>query len=139
MQENKNFKNNIEKLIKENMDLNNQIIKYKTDNNFVGVSLIEDDPESSKFIDDKFCEDILMGLNKDKVKDKDKKNSCYSNNLKSCIDMLMTKVLPSENIRSLLASILRQLGCSDQDIFRLLGNYRGVISIPFSFNKLYNK
>ena len=80
-----------------------------------------------------------MGLNKDKVKDKDKKNSCYSNNLKSCIDMLMTKVLPSENIRSLLASILRQLGCSDQDIFRLLGNYRGVISIPFSFNKLYNK
>lgn len=139
MQENKNFKNSVEKLIKENIDLNNQIIKYKTDNNFVGVSLIEDDPESSKFIDDKCCEDILMGLNKDKDKDKDKKNSCYSNNLKSCIDMLMTKVVPSENIRSLLASILRQLGCSDQDIFRLLGNYRGVISIPFSFNKLYNK
>ena len=143
MNENKNYKNNCEKLIKENIDLNNQIIKYKTDmkigNNFVGVSLIEDDPESSKFLDDKCCEDILIDLNKDKEKDKGKKAGCYSKNLKNCIDMLMTKVVPSENVRSLLASILRQLGCTDQDIFRLVGNNRGVISIPFSFNKVYNK
>ena len=141
MQENKNFKNNTEKLIKENIDLNNEILKYKSDikkdNNFIGVSFIDEDPESSKFIDDKCCEDILNGLNKEK--DKDKKINCYTNNLKNCIDMLMTKVVPSENVRSLLASILRQLGCTDQDIFKLLGNYRGVISIPFSYNKFYNK
>ena len=141
VQENKNYKNNIEKLIKENIDLNEQISKYnndlKNDKNFIGVSFIDDDPESSKFIDDKCCEDILIGLDKGKNSNKSKKQSCYSNNLKYCIDMLMTKVVPSENIRSLLATILRQLGCSDDDIVKLLGNYRGVISIPFSSNKLY--
>ena len=141
VQENKNYKNNIEKLIKENIDLNEQISKYnndlKNDKNFIGVSFIDDDPESSKFIDDKCCEDILIGLDKGKNSNKSKKQSCYSNNLKYCIDMLMTKVVPSENIRSLLATILRQLGCSDDDIHKLLGNYRGVISIPFSSNKLY--
>ena len=143
MNENKKYKNNIEKLIKENVDLNNQILKYKldlkNDKNFIGVSFIDDDPESSKFIDDKCCEDILSGLNKEKEKNQIKKTSVFTKNLKNSIDMLMTKVIPSENIRSLLASILRQLGCSDEDIFRLLGNYRGVISIPFSYNKFFNK
>ena len=141
--ENKKYKNNVEKLIKENVDLNNQLLKYKcdlkNDKNFIGVSFIDDDPESSKFIDDKCCEDILNGLVKEKEKNQIKKVSCYSKNLKNSIDMLMAKVVPSENIRSLLASILRQLGCSDEDIFRLLGNYRGVISIPFSYNKFFNK
>jgi hypothetical protein len=141
MYENRNYKNNVEKLIRENCDLNNLMSKYKNDlkndKNFIGVSFIDDDPESSKFIDDKCCEDILIGLDKEKdTNNKIKKKSCYNNNLKSCIDMLMSKVIPSENIRSLLASILRQLGCSDEDIFKLIGNYRGVISIPFSINKI---
>ena len=139
MNENKNYKNNVEKLMKENCDLNNQMSKFKTDlkndKNFIGVSFIDDDPESSKFIDDKCCEDILIGLEKEKDTNKIKKKSCYNTNLKSCIDMLMSKVVPSENIRSILASILRQLGCSDEDIYKLIGNYRGVIAIPFSFNK----
>ena len=143
MKENKNYKNINENLKKENLNLNNEIIKYnsefKNEKNFIGVSFIDDDPESSKFLDDKCCEEILNGLNKEGEKGKIKKKSCYNNNLKNCIDILMTKVVPSENIRSLLASILRQLGCSDEDIFRLIGNYRGVISIPFSYNKFFNK
>jgi hypothetical protein len=141
MQENKNYKTSIDNLKKENLNLNNAISKYKSDlkndKNFIGVSFIDDDPESSKFIDDKCCEELLSGL--EKGKNKSKKTTYYNSNLKNCIDMLMTKVVPSENIRSLLASILRQLGCSDEDIYKLIGNYRGVISIPFSYNKFCNK
>ena len=141
MQDNKIYKANIDKLQKENISLNSAISKYKSDlkndKNFIGVSFIDDDPESSKFIDDKCCEELLSGL--EKGKSKTKKTTYYNNNLKNCIDMLMTKVVPSENIRSLLASILRQLGCSDEDIYKLIGNYRGVISIPFSYNKFCNK
>ena len=141
MQENKIYKTSIDNLKKENLSLNNAISKYKSDlkndKNFIGVSFIDDDPESSKFIDDKCCEELLSGL--EKGKNRTKKTSYYNSNLKNCIDMLMTKVVPSENIRSLLASILRQLGCSDEDIYKLIGNYRGVISIPFSYNKFCNK
>ena len=79
----------------------------------------------------------MSGLEKGKIKTK--KTIYYNSNLKNCIDMLMIKVVPSENIRFLLASILRQLGCSDEDIYKLIGNYRGVISIPFSYNKFCNK
>ena len=38
----------------------------KDDQNFIGVSFIEEDSEISKFIDDKCCEDILIGLDKNK-------------------------------------------------------------------------
>ena len=35
----------------------------------------------------------------------------------------------NQNARSTLSSILIQLGCSDEDIYKLMGNYRGTISI----------
>ena len=137
-QKNKAYENYIEKLKIENYSLNNIISKHKSeikeDKNLIGISFIEDDPESSKFIDDKCCEDILKGLDKNKENMKNK-TSCYNINLKNSIDMLMTKVIPSENVRSLISSILRQLGCSDEDIYRLIGYHRGAISIPFSINK----
>ena len=53
-------------------------------------------------------------------------------NLKSSIDTLMTQIEPSQSARSMFANILRQLGCSDEDIYKLIGNYRGVISIPYA-------
>ena len=58
--------------------------------------------------------------------------------LKSSIDSLMTQIEPSQSARATFANILRQLGCSDEDIFKLIGNYRGVISIPVS-NFKYKK
>ena len=51
-------------------------------------------------------------------------------NLKSSIDSLMTQIEPSQSARAMFANILRQLGCSEEDVFKLIGNYRGVISIP---------
>ena len=131
-QKNKVYENYIEKLKNENYNLNNIILKHKSelkeDINVIGVSFIEEDLESSKFIDDKCCEDILTGLDKNKENTKNIiKDSNYNSNLKNSIDMLMTKVIPSENVGSLISSILKQLGCSDEDIAKLLGKQRGAI------------
>ena len=50
----------------------------------------------------------------------------------------MTQIEPSQSARAMFANVLRQLGCSDEDIYKLIGNYRGVISIPVS-NRKYKK
>ena len=130
--ENKKYKNYNEKLKEENYKM-----KYdKTDKNFVGVSFIADDPESSKFLDDKCCEDILTGLDKNPNRNNPKKNTCYTDKLKNCIDILMSKVIPTEDINNLMANILWQLGCSSDDINKLIGIHRGVINtIPSNKNK----
>ena len=52
--------------------------------------------------------------------------------LKSSIDSLMAQIEPSQSAKAMFANILGQLGCSDDDIYKLIGNYRGVISIPIS-------
>ena len=41
----------------------------------------------------------------------------------------MNQVNMDQNARSTFSSILMQLGCSDEDIYRIMGNYRGTISI----------
>ena len=42
----------------------------------------------------------------------------------------------NQNAKSTLSSILIQLGCSDEDIYKIMGNYRGIISIGgFGGNK----
>ena len=130
--ENKKYKNYNEKLKEENYKM-----KYeKSDKNFIGVSFIADDPESSKFLDDKCCEDILTGLDKNPNRNNPKKNNCYSDKLKNCIDLLMSKVIPTEDINNLMANILWQLGCSSEDINKLIGIHRGVINtIPSNKNK----
>ena len=51
---------NIDKLRKENSRLNDLVIKYRNEkNDEVGLSFIDNDLESSKFLDDKCFEDIL--------------------------------------------------------------------------------
>ena len=62
----------IDKLKKENSRLNDLVIKYRNEkNDEVGLSFIDNDLESSKFLDDKCFEDILSTLDK---KDPEKKN-----------------------------------------------------------------
>ena len=138
--ENKYYKNVNQKLNEENYYINNKLQKVKSeqknDKNFIGVSFIADDPESSKFLDDKCCEDILIGLDKNaNNKNNISKNISESSNLKYCIDTLISNNLPKENMKNLMASILSQLGCSKEDIIKLIGNHRGVIQIPRFGNK----
>ena len=130
--ENQRYKSYNDKLKEENYKMK---CESKPDKNFIGVSFIDDDPENSKFLDDKCCEDILKGLDKNPNRNNQKKNSCYSDKLKNSIDMLMTKIIPNEDVNFLMANILSQLGCSNEDIYKLIGNHRGVISIPYNKNK----
>ena len=52
----------LEKIREENKKLKNTINKYKSEQQFIGLSFIEDDLEGEQFIDDKCFEDILDGL-----------------------------------------------------------------------------
>ena len=106
----------------------------RTDKNFCGVSIIADDPENSKFLDDKCCEDILTGLEKNPNRNTIPKKSCYNEKLKYYVDLLTSKNLSSNEI-NILSAILGQLGCSNEDINKLVGKYRGVITNPFIKSK----
>ena len=177
-QKNKNYEEQdkliemIDKLKKENANLNNVIIKLKTEkNDDVGLSFIDNDLEGSKFLDDKCFDDIFTSLDKkendkkneiseidgnkknnnnmnksndkkNENKDKDKSNikinkvkeSLFNSHLKDSINLLMNQASFNQNAKSTLSSILIQLGCSDEDIYKLMGNYRGTISIAGSSN-----
>ena len=147
----------IDKLTKENAKLNEMITKYKNEkNDEVGLSFIDNDLEGSKFLDDKGFEDIFCGM--DNKKETDKKNELSITNkskkiniskinesdnkvvdnnkdkninkhLKDSINLLLNQVSMSQNAKSIFSSILIQLGFSDEDIFKLMGKYRGTISI----------
>ena len=131
------YENAIQKLKLENMNLNIKLKAndIKDDKNFCGVSIIEDDGETSKFIDDKCCEELLKGFNKDSKYKNKQKDSCYTSNLKNNIDLLISKVSYGDNIRPLISSILKEVNVSDEDIYRLVGNNRGTITIPIHYYK----
>ena len=81
----------LEKVRDENKKLKNTITKYKSEQQFIGLSFIADDLEGEQFIDDKCFEEILDGLvdeDKDKKefkdnnadeKEKDKDKKTYAN------------------------------------------------------------
>ena len=128
-------------------------------NDEVGLSFIDNnDLEGSKFLDDKSFKDIFINLDSKKENDKknelnsttkSKKINISKNNelenklgdnnknkditlnkyLKDSINLLMNQVNMSQNAKSTLSSILIQLGCSDEDVYKIMGNYRGTISI----------
>ena len=110
------YENEIDKLKIENYNLNS-IMKHKAEEkNLLGISFIEEDPESSRFIDDKGCEDILTGL------DRNKKGGIYNIKLKNNIDLFMKNISFSDKDLSLFSTIIKQMGCSDEDIIKLLGD-----------------
>ena len=68
-QENSNNEELVQKLEKareENKKLRNTITKYKSEQQFIGLSFIADDLEGEQFIDDKCFEEILNGLDENK-------------------------------------------------------------------------
>ena len=67
------------------------------------------------------------------------KESLFNLHLKDSINLLINQTSMNQNAKSTLSSILIQLGCSDEDIYKLMGNYRGTISIAGSSNYNLNK
>ena len=71
---------NIDKLKEENKNLTKKIENLKSNQNFIGLSFIEDDLDGSRFIDDNGFEELLNELDRNKVN----KNNDYN----SSIDMM---------------------------------------------------
>jgi len=76
---------------------------------------------------------IKKNINPNEIRNKD---GISMPHLKSSIDTLMSQIEPSQSAKAMFANILRQLGCSEEDIYKLIGNYRGVISIPYPNKEL---
>ena len=90
----------LEKLREENKKLIANITKLKSEQQFIGLSFIEDDLETEQFIDDKCFEDILDNLGdkkKESNKEKDK-NDIKTKTEKTTIDNIRARYLIQENI-----------------------------------------
>ena len=82
-QENSNNEELVQKLEKareENKKLRNTITKYKSEQQFIGLSFIADDLEGEQFIDDKCFEEILNGLDENKNMNENKNENKNENN-----------------------------------------------------------
>ena len=122
-----NSTNNINhKLLNENEKLKKEIFNLKNINNnnqFFGMSFIEDDGNTSQFIDNNL-EDLLGELNQNK------KSMLNSYSLKNSVDYLLSQFPNNQNVKYTLASIFKQLNVKDEEIYDLLGKNN---------NKLKNK
>ena len=145
----------VEKLKNENKYLNKLVLKYKTESNVMDISNIKDEIDDSILTEDKCFEDILDDLdsnininnynfpnnnvnniynihnnnNNMKIYLGSTKNKNTSKNmylLKDSIDSLMSQIKPSQNARGTLGFILKQLGCSDDEVIKLMdhNNYK---------------
>ena len=134
----------IEKLKNENKYLNKIILKYKTELNMMDISNIKDEIDDSLLTDDKCFEDLLDDLdipnnnnvnniynihnnnNNMKIYLSASKNTHTNKNnrslymLKESIDSLMSQIKPSQNARDTLGLILKQLGCTDDEVKKLM-------------------
>ena len=149
----------INRLKEENKNLNRIISSFSNKNNFIGLSFIEEDNNVNDN-DDKCLEEILDELDKKENHERkynnirDIKNKIYYNtankfykkddfsfqNMKNTIDSLLSQIDYSQSAKGMLANLLKQFGCSEEDIHKLIGNYRGVISIPIkNLNFQYKK
>ena len=125
----------IDKLKKENKTLQTTVQTIKnTENNIIGISFIEDDLTNSQFIDDYNFEDVLNNLDKAGIFTYGSKNTGIklTSQLKSTIESLFGQIYVSQNVKLTLASIFKQIGFSEEDIYQLLGKNRGVINIPIN-------
>ena len=113
-----NSTNNINsKLLTENEKLKKEIFNLKNNNNnnqFFGMSFIEDDGNTSQFIDNNL-EDLLGELNQNK------KSMLNSYSLKNSVDYLLSQFPNNQNVKYTLASIFKQLNVKDEEIYDLLG------------------
>ena len=116
-------KNRNDPYIKQNI-VNNRNEKnfYSSANRFY--------PQNYKTIDNNELEN-------DSIK-KDNNNSIK--NIKESFKLLANQIEPSSNAKITIASIMKQLGHNDNEIYKIIGyNQRGVISMPNSKNNTYKK
>ena len=104
----------------------------KQGDNFIGISFIEDDLNNSQFIDDFNFDEIIENLNQAGIYTSNNQNK-ISSQLKNLFISLISQINLTQNIKLILASILKQVGINDEEIYNLLGKKRGGV-ISFSQN-----
>ena len=117
----------IEKLKKENRDLQNIINKYKENENIFGLSFIEDDIEGNQFIDELNFDEIIDNMSKYNIYTygigkKEDYNS--KERLKKTVKSLISEINFTKKIKIYLGSIFKQLNVSEDDIYDLIGKYK---------------
>ena len=117
----------IEKLKKENRDLQNIISKYKENENIFGLSFIEDDIEGNQFIDELNFDEIIDNMSKYNIYTygigkKEDYNS--KERLKKTVKSLISEINFTKKIKIYLGSIFKQLNVSEDDIYDLIGKYK---------------
>jgi hypothetical protein len=121
------LKNEIDILKKENKNLKNELLKYKEEKNIFGISFIEDDLESSQFIDELNFDEIIDNMSKYGIFTYGirKRNDFNSKErLKKTVDSLISQINFNQNVKLCLGSILKQLNVSEDEIYDLIGKYR---------------
>ena len=111
------------KLINKEKQLNQ--LKHKFNMNDISNINNEEDMDDSQFTEDRCFEDILNDLdNSINTFNKPKKHGKSINKLKDNVSFLMTQLNNSQKAKSSLGYILKQLGCSDEDVFSMVGTYK---------------
>ena len=120
----------IEKLRRENKTLQTTMKNMKQGDNFIGISFIEEDVNNnSQFIDDYNFDDIIDDLNNIGIFTYGNNNgNKLTNNLINSVDSLLGQIDLTQNVKLTLASIFKQLGLSDEDIYQLIGKFRSYAS-----------
>ena len=142
---NKKLLETLEKLKNENKYLNQKISKLKIKMNTKDISIIEDESDNSIFTEEDFSEDFNEGNNNNNVNNiynihnnnnnmkiylGSGKNSYYVNQainndknlnlIKDSINSLMAQIRQPKKAKGTIGVILKQLGCSNDEICKLL-------------------
>ena len=120
------LRNEIEKLKKENRNLQNIINKYKENENIFNLSFIEDDIEGNQFIDELNFDEIIDNMSKYGIftYGNGKKDDNSKERLKKNVHNLISQITLTKNIKICLGTIFKQLNVSDDDIYELIGKYK---------------
>ena len=123
------LRNEIEKLKKENRNLQNIINKYKENENIFNLSFIEDDIEGNQFIDELNFDEIIENMSNyniftNGIGKKEDYNS--KERLKNTVKTLISEINFTNKVKICLGSIFKQLNVSEDDIYELIGKYKFV-------------
>ena len=122
----------LEKLKNENKYLNQKISKLKIKMNTKDISIIEDESDNSIFTEEDFSEDFNEPNNNNvnnvyNIHNNNNNMKIYLgsgkknlNLLKDSIDSLMAQIKQSKKAKGTIGIILKQLGCSNDEIGKLL-------------------
>ena len=110
---------------KNELYIKQNIINNRNDKNFYGSA-------------NKFYQQNFKTIDNNSETNIIKENNSVIKNLKESFKTLLNQIEPASNAKATIASIMKQLGHNDNEIYKILGyNQRGVINVPNSYTNKY--